>query len=82
MSKLNLDFGRNTDMTVQLTSDFDKDDKVAILVETDNKAMYQNFWIEKSKYSGGKWSHQLRGRDGKLHNGGAWFAEGDLHDPK
>lgn len=61
-----------------MTANFEKKDEVVMMVKSQKKTMFLKFRVEESRYSGGKWSYQLKAQDGSLHNGGAWIAEGDL----
>lgn len=44
----------------------------------------QTFYIEAYQTRGAAWEYQLKDSKGKgkLHDGGRWFAEGDLSAPK
>jgi hypothetical protein len=65
----------------QTTPTYDKNDEVVMKVKTQKKTMFLTFRVVDSKQSKGKWVYQLKAKDGTLHDGGAWCAQGELAYP-
>jgi hypothetical protein len=67
--------------STQTTPTYDKNEEVVMKVKTQKKTMFLTFRVVDSKQSKGKWVYQLKAKDGTLHDGGAWCAQGELAYP-
>jgi hypothetical protein len=76
---LQMDFCANTG--TQTTPTYEINDEVVMKVKTQKKTMFLTFRVVDSKQSKGKWVYQLKAKDGTLHDGGAWCAQGELAYP-